>query len=168
MLLRSTSSESTACAGLAGVVSCLWTQMRRLASSSRAKSVKVPPISTPIRQVMLVPAFGLLRREARNLALEVIRQTEHEVLAQLELLDGDEFVWFVGLVYVAGTADGARDAAAHRDDARLGAEGDLTVLVLVRELLGKTYHFGIRRRVERGERRGFLEREAAIRVHLVH
>ena len=41
--------SSTAVEGSAGVVNCLWIAMAWLPSSNSAKSVKVPPMSTPMR-----------------------------------------------------------------------------------------------------------------------
>src|SRR3546814_20157948 len=92
----------------------------------------------------------------------------HERLPLVELLQADELVGFVRLLDVAGTADDSGDAAAGLEQAGLGPEGDLAVIVAPGEVLGEGHHLRIGLDRQRRYGRDLLPAEAGDRVDLAH
>src|SRR3546814_4239171 len=92
----------------------------------------------------------------------------YERLPLVELLQADELVGFVRLRDVAGTADDSGDAAAGLEQAGLGPEGDLAVIVALGEVLGEGHHLRIGLDRQRRYGRDLLPAEAGVRVDLAH
>src|SRR4029079_12163358 len=97
----------------------------------------------------------------------MLDQPVDEPAAFLKLGDGDPLVGLVRLIDVARPAYDRRDSGL-REQAALGAIGDLAVVVSAGQPFREQRHIGVYRRIEAGELAAILKLEARLRRDLLH
>lgn len=113
--------------------------------------------------------FGRDRGERRrHLFADVVHQFVEEDMAPVELFQGDVLVRFMGFVDTAGAADDGRNADLLLEEAGLGAERDLGVIVAPGERFGESDDLLARVEIEPVDGTQLFEDDAAGGIDGLH